>query len=351
MMEVLFALFLLAASFYLLAVITEEFFVPSIDAIAQRLKMGSDAAGATLLAMGSSAPEFFTAFFAITGLAGSGHGDVGAGTIVGSAIFNVLVIVGASAMFRAVKLQWQPVIRDQIFYSITIIMLLVAFMDGKIVLYEAIVFVLMYIVYVFTVIHWRKILNYEDIQATVDVEKKDRNALNAFTHRVLSLLIPDSTKRPKLMALSFTLCILAIAGLSWLLVNRVVFIADVFNINATFLALTVLAAGTSLPDLIGSIVVAKQGRGDMAVSNAIGSNIFDILFCLGFPWLLVIALKGEAITVGTENLFASVLLLFATVVSLLFMLIIRNWKIGHKAGLLLIGLYVAYAIYTIVTVA
>lgn len=89
----------------------------------------------------------------------------------------------------------------------------------------------------------------------------------------------------------------------------------------------------------------------MAVSNAIGSTIFDILFCLGLPWLIVITLKGEAITVGTENLFASVMLLFATVVSLMFMLIIRNWKIGHKAGLLLIGLYLAYAIYTILTVA
>lgn len=350
-MEVLLAVFLLVAAFYLLAVITEEFFVPAIDAIAHRLKMGSDASGATLLAMGSSAPEFFTAFFAITGLAGSGHGDVGAGTIVGSAIFNVLVIVGASAMFRAVKLQWQPVIRDQIFYVLTIVLLLLAFLDGRIVLFEALLFVAMYIFYVFIVMHWRKILNYKDIKAVADTENKDRNALNAFTHRALSYVIPDPVVRPKLMGVSFGICILLIAGLSWLLVNRVVFIADVFNINATFLALTVLAAGTSLPDLIGSIVVAKQGRGDMAVSNAIGSNIFDILFCLGFPWLLVIAIKGEAIAVGTENLFASVMLLFATVISLLFMLIIRNWRIGHKAGLLLIGLYVAYAVYTIISVA
>lgn len=348
-MNLIAAILLVLLAFYLLAVVTEEFFVPAIDRIADRLRMGSDAAGATLLAAGSSAPEFFTSLFAVLGIAG--HGDVGAGTIVGSAIFNVLIIVGAAAMFRSVKLQWQPVIRDQVFYMITILMLLWAFWDGKIVIAEAIVFVATYVIYVFTVMYWRKILNYEDIVAEVNIEEKGRSAFSKAAYRTLSYIIPSPQKRPKLVALSFAISVLAIAGLSWLLVNQVVIIADILHVNATFMALTVLAAGTSLPDLIGSIVVAKQGRGDMAVSNAIGSNVFDVLFGLGLPWLIVLGFGREAVIVSKDNLMASILLLFATVVSLCFMLIIRNWRIGHRSGLLLIGLYIAYCVYIALTVA
>lgn len=351
-MTLVIAILVLVAAFYVLAVLTEEFFVPAIDRIAARLKLSSDAAGATLLAMGSSAPEFFTSFFAILGLVGSGHADVGAGTIVGSAIFNVLVIVGAAALFRAVKLQWQPVIRDQVFYIITILLLLGAFWDGQVVLWEAVGFLFMYGVYVWTVIKWRKWLNYKDIEAEVNAKAKNRNRLNSFTHRTLGFIIPDPYRKPNWYALTFALSIAGIAGLSWLLVGQVITIAETMHINPVFLALTVLAAGTSIPDLIGSIVVAKQGRGDMAVSNAIGSNIFDVLFCLGLPWLLVLAFKGEgSISVSTDNLMASILLLFATVVATLFLLIVRRWRIGQKSGLLLMGLYIAYAIYIAITVA
>jgi K+-dependent Na+/Ca+ exchanger-like protein len=351
-MTLVIAIAVLLLAFYLLAVLTEEFFVPAIDRMADKLKLSSDAAGATLLAIGSSAPEFFTSFFAIMGIVGGAHADLGAGTIVGSAIFNVLVIVGAAALFRAVKLQWQPVVRDMVFYIVTILLLLAAFWDGKIVLWEALGFVLMYGVYVFTVVKWRKWLDYKDVQVEVNTEAKTRNTLNKMTHRAISLFIPDPHKKPEWYAATFVLAIVGIAGLSWLLVDQVIAIADVLHINPTFLALTVLAAGTSLPDLIGSVVVAKQGRGDMAVGNAVGSNIFDILFCLGLPWLLVLGLKGESsIHVSTDNLMASVLLLFATVVATLFLLMARKWRLGRRSGLVLITLYAAYAVYIAFTVA
>jgi K+-dependent Na+/Ca+ exchanger-like protein len=350
-MSIIFALIILLGAFYILAVLTEEFFVPAIDILSKKLKLSSDASGATLLAMGSSAPEFFTSFIAIVALTGSDHADIGAGTIVGSAIFNVLVIVGAAAMFKAVQLQWKPVLRDLAFYIFTILMLLWAFMDGKIVLYEAVSFVAMYVFYVFIVVNWQKWLKYKEAPLPEQAPATTSNKLHRYTHAFIGFVVPDPAKRPKAYIATFVLSILAIAGLSWLLVEQVLMLADILNINATFLALTVLAAGTSVPDLIGSIVVAKQGRGDMAVSNAIGSNIFDVLFCLGFPWLLVLSFRSGEITVGTENLTASVFLLFATVVATLFILVVRNWRIGHKSGLGLIGLYVAYCIYIALTVA
>ncbi len=350
-MQLILSIVIILLAFYVLAILTEDFFVPAIDKLADKLRLSSDASGATLLAMGSSAPEFFTSLFAILGIAGSDHADIGAGTIVGSAIFNVLVIIGAAAMFKAVKLQWKPVLRDLLFYILTILLLLLSFSDGKIVLLEAISFVGLYLVYVFSVVNWRKWFKYKEIAEPQHSADSDGNILSRLTFKTIQIFIPNPASKPSLYLVTFLLSVLAIAGISWLLVEQIVYIADVASINSTFLALTVLAAGTSIPDLIGSIVVAKQGRGDMAVSNAIGSNIFDILFGLGFPWILALVFMSDSISVGTANLSASVILLFATVVATLFLLVVRNWKIGHKSGLILIALYIAYCVYIALTVA
>lgn len=349
-MTIFFATLVLIGVLYILAIITEEYFVPAIDKLARAMHLSSDAAGATLLAMGSSAPEFFTAAIAVFGLAGA-KADVGAGTIVGSAMFNVLVIVGLAAMFKAVKLQWQPVMRDLVFYVLTVLLLLVFFWDGKIVLYEAVTCVILYVLYIILAVKWRTIFKYKDQKKEPANDNDNENPLHLATHHLIGWIIPDVQRRPRLYGLTFMLSIIAIGALSWLLVDRAVVIAGILNINPTFVALTVLAAGTSVPDAMGSVVVARQGRGDMAVSNAIGSNIFDILICLGLPWLLYLGLHGGSVAVGRENLIASVLLLLGTVAAVLFLLIVRNWRIGHKSGLVLIGLYVAYCVYVYVTVA
>jgi len=351
-MSLLVAIIAILAALYMLAVLTEDFFIPAIDRIAQRLRMSSDAAGATLLAAGSSAPEFFTALIAVFGLAGGGDtADVGTGTIVGSAVFNILVIIGAAALYKAVKLQWQPVVRDMIFYILTIIMLLLAFSDGKIVLLEAISFVLVYGVYVWTVMKWRKWLKYDDVAIQEEVDAKIRKGLGMALYKLLNVVIPDPRLKPKLYVASFLLAIAGIGALSFILVDQVIVIAGLLHINPTFLALTVVAAGTSVPDMIGSMVVAKQGRGDMAVSNAVGSNVFNILFGLGIPWLLVLLFSKDSVVVGTANLTSSVLLLLATVIAIIFLLVVRKWRIGQKSGLVLIALYIAYCIYVAFTVA
>jgi K+-dependent Na+/Ca+ exchanger-like protein len=351
-MTIVIAIALLVISFYLLAVLTEEFFIPAIDRVAQKLRLSSDAAGATLLAMGSSAPEFFTALFAVLGIAGGeGAADVGTGTIVGSAVFNVLVIIGASSLYRAVTLQWQPVIRDMLFYVVSIILLLMAFADGKVIVWEALGFLLVYAVYIWSVIKWRSWLKYDEAAVVEEIEDRSRKGLGKAAYNILRVFIPDSRHKPELYVLSFVLAIVAIAALSWLLVDQAIVIANALNINPTFVALTILAGGTSIPDLMGSMVVARQGRGDMAVSNAIGSNVFNILFGLSVPWLLYMALGRGTVTVGTDNLMASILLLMATVIAILFLLFVRKWRLGQKSGIALIALYIGYCVYVAVTVA
>ena len=342
----------LLASFYLLAVVCDRYFVFSLDQIAAKLRMNSDMAGATLMAVGSSAPELFVSFIA---LFHPGNEAMGAGTIVGSAIFNILVIIGAAAMVRKAFIAWQPVIRDIIFYSLSIILLIAAFWDGSITFFEAFLFLALYATYVVAVMKWRKILPYVEEEKNIEVlaegmaeEEKKTNVLGYLLkgiNKTLDFIFPKKEK----YWLSFFVSILFIAGLSWVLVESAVEIALILKIPAVIIGLTVLAAGTSIPDLMSSVIVARQGRGGMAISNAIGSNIFDILIGLGLPWAIVTA-GGKIIPVATENLNTSIVLLFATVVSILFFLMAKKWHINKFAGYGLITLYVLYLVWNILQV-
>ena len=117
--------------------------------------------------------------------------------------------------------------------------------------------------------------------------------------------------------------------------------AGILGVSDSIIGLTILALGTSVPDMIDSLIIAKKGRGDMAISSAIGSNIFDILFAFGLPWFVYILIKGD-LTVSTENLYSSVFLLGATVFVLFFLLLARKFRVGRKSGLFLIALYFIY---------
>jgi len=349
----------LLLTFYILAVICDEFFVPALDVIADKWKLPSDVAGATLMAMGSSAPELAIAFIAV--FRGVGHTDVGAGTIVGSAIFNILVITGASAVFKTAKLRWQPVARDLLFYSASILALLAVFWDGRVTITESLLFVAIYCLYLGVLSQWGRFVpdqtkpdeNPIDILEDTGDEITNSIPLVAKTRYLMTFVIPDVTKATKkteyrTAILAFTAAILWIGLLSFVLVEVAVHVADILHIPAAIVALTVIAAGTSIPDLLASIAVAKQGRGDMAVSNGIGSNIFDILIGLGLPWAVILTLNGGVVEVSTDNLMASIFLLFATVIAIITLLILRKWVLGRKAGWLLILLYVGYIAYSVI---
>ena len=350
MILLIFNFFLLLVSFYLLARICDAYFVESLDKIAHKLKMSSDMAGATLMAVGSSAPELFVAIIAL--LKPGNHGDIGTGTIVGSALFNILVIVGASAVaIKKTILSWQPVVRDTIFYSFSIIVLIMAFRDGRIDFIEALMFVGLYIIYLVAVAKWRKILPYKDVDKMIEgvgkeMKKSEKKKWHKIT-RPLDWTLDKFFPAAKHYYLIFFISIAFIVALSWVLVESAISISHTLGIPEAIIALTVLAAGTSIPDLISSIIVAKQGRGEMAISNAIGSNIFDILFGLGVPWLILLSFSNKDIFVSTENLLTSVILLFATVVIVFFLLLVRKWRIGHRAGYFLIALYILYLIWAI----
>ncbi len=338
------SLIVIIIAIYLLSIVTDEFFITSLDQISNRWKLPSNVAGASLMAMGSSAPELAIALLALFKDGGE-NSDVGIGTIVGSAVFNILVITGVSALARPARVTWRVVVRDVVIYVASIGLLLLTFSDGTITILEALAFLVMYGVYIFILFQW-KASEEEFEEEVVEVEETQEggglyHTVTSGVTKVIGLLMGDAKKS---YIRAFLVSILFIAVISWFLVEYAVQFAEALHIPPVVVALTILAAGTSVPDLIASVVVARQGRGEMAVANAVGSNIFDILVGLGLPWAIAIIVLGRTVQVGTEGLLSSTVVLLGTVI-LLFVFLTTGRLLSRKEGWFLLASYLAYALW------
>ena len=109
-------------------------------------------------------------------------------------------------------------------------------------------------------------------------------------------------------------------------------ICDALALPPPVMGLTVLAAGTSIPDALSSVIVARQGLGDMAVSSSIGSNIFDILVGLPVPWLLKTAISGQCVFIQSESLPVQVITLMLMVLFVILSIMFTNWKLDANLG-------------------
>ena len=138
-------------TFVAIAIVCDDFFVPALEVIVERYGIDDDVAGATFMAAGGSAPELFTALIGVF----IAKSDVGFGTIIGSAVFNVLFVIGACAFFsrETLSLTWWPLARDCTFYVVDLVVLFAFFLDQKIELYESLVLLLLYLCYVFFMRH------------------------------------------------------------------------------------------------------------------------------------------------------------------------------------------------------
>lgn len=139
--------------FVALAIVCDEYFVPALGIITDKLQISEDVAGATFMAAGGSAPELFTSLIGVF----ISHSNVGIGTIVGSAVFNILFVIGTCALFsrEILNLTWWPLFRDVSFYILDLIMLILFFLDSFIAWWESLLLLLAYAFYVFTM-KWNK---------------------------------------------------------------------------------------------------------------------------------------------------------------------------------------------------
>lgn len=141
-----------------------------------------------------------------------------------------------------------------------------------------------------------------------------------------------------------------IALFTFVMVDATIRFGVILTIDPFTMGLIFLAAGTSVPDALGSIAVARQGEGDMAVSNALGSNIFDIMLGLGLPWTIRLAQGRSVRFVGSkEHLVEYVAILTGIVALFMGTLIVCRWQLRPMAGVMLLSIYVAYLIYAFAT--
>ncbi|XP_071053821.1 sodium/potassium/calcium exchanger Nckx30C-like isoform X3 [Onthophagus taurus] len=518
--------------FVALAIVCDEFFVPALDVIIEKLDIQDDVAGATFMAAGGSAPELFTSVIGVF----VSFDDVGIGTIVGSAVFNILFVIGMCALFSktVLTLTWWPLFRDCFFYSASLVTLIYFFRDSFIAWYEALVLFCFYIAYV-SFMKWnqpmerwvKKILNknkvtrvrstdqlmpthgtvatssetsvgtqpggsvtsrtasetpqvptsgghhhtgakfrhgllqlmihtidplhdgqYEgkvDEKATqlhaiaslkvlLDATKPQNGAatssaanhvatakqetmlapssiaempngvaanltegINMDTRRMSSvrarksltsqavvclqvgdaeeetpealdmswpsglrkrityvllapivfplwLTLPDtrSPRGKKFFPITFLGSILWIAAYSYLMVWWANMVGETVSIPPEVMGLTFLAAGTSIPDLITSVIVARKGFGDMAVSSSVGSNIFDVTVGLPVPWLIYGIIYNKPVEVNSVGMVCSITILFMMLLFVVLSIACFRWKMNKGLGLTMFLLYFVF---------
>lgn len=336
---------MMAVCVYLLAVVTETFFIESLEVIADKLALSPSVAGASLMAMGSSAPELAIALIALF-KGGGANSDLGIGTIVGSAVFNILVITGASALVRPALIDFKVITRDGLMYLSSIGLLLFAFRDGSIELYEAILFLVLYAVYIAILYFWKDTPEDESEgeDDEDDVAAELPHPVLAIVPKVIGLFMGEPRRN---YVRSFAFSIILIGALCHFLVNAALVFSTALEIPPVLVGLTLLAAATSVPDLIASLLVARQGKGAMAIANAFGSNVFDILICLGLPWVIAIVALGREVVVDTQGIWSSAMTLVGTVLLLVFLLFTQR-RLSRAEGGILITVYVAYVAWMVV---
>ncbi|XP_033125187.1 putative antiporter CaxA [Anneissia japonica] len=315
-----------------IAYVCEVYFVPSLELICTTLNIKSDVAGASFMAAGSSAPELFAAFIGTFVV----EDDIGIETIVGSAAFNVFGIIGLCPFFceKPIHLGWYPIMRDSVFWTVSILVLILAIMDSLVIWWEAAILSVLYACYILIMYFNSYINNYvSTLQKRNEISKESNSNRDQELEVDESTFIIDIVHQEK-HGDTFDLFLSETEDEK----------GYTIHLSDNVMGFTFLAFGTSLPDLFGSIYVARDGYGDMAVANIIGSNIFEVLVCLGFLWFVRIATNSnwEPIEISSNSLILMSAGLFTTVIVIVVALWLKDWVLDRKLGLWSLATYVIF---------
>ena len=286
-----------------------DLFVDGASSVAAKLKVPSLIIGLTVVSIGTSLPEAAVSISASL----SGNNSISLGNVIGSNIFNLLMVVGVSSAILPLVTDRDMLKRDMpINIGITVLLGILLF-DGNLSRLEALLLLLLLVAYMFLLI--RSAL---------------KNRVEAEETKVLS------------WAKSIVFIVLgmaAIIGGGQLVVNSAKTIAMALGMSETLVGLTVVAIGTSLPELVTSVVAARKGDSGIAMGNVIGSNLFNILFILGMAGVIKPLTADAAFFIDTGILLgiSALMLLFA----------FTKRKISRVEGITCVLIYVAYTAYII----
>ena len=305
-MELLIQIGLLVIGFTML-VKGADYFVDGAAGIATKFGIPQLVVGLTIVAMGTSAPE---AAVSITG-ALNGAADISIGNVVGSNILNVLIILGITGFITTVAVQKSTLMVEMPFMMAISVLLVVLGMSGNVLTFvEGIILWVCFIAYLVYLYFLAK-------QGTEEETIEDRP--------IWKLL---------LFVIAGGVVVVWGANIS---VNAATAIATAIGISEKFIGLTVVALGTSLPELVASVTAAKKGNADIAIGNIVGSNIFNILFVLGTSALITpVPYQPTFLVDGIIAIAAGVLLWVAT---------IRKRELNRPWGIVMLLGYAAYFVY------
>lgn len=309
---------LLAAGFVFL-IKGADFFVEGSSSVARRFRVPSIVIGLTVVAMGTSLPETAVSLTASV----VGNNELAVSNAVGSNIFNLLVVIGVCALFTSIPVGKETITRDIPFSAICAVLLgglgYLAFSDASTMVLghlDGIVFILIFIGYIAALVH-----------RTLK-ERKNAKEDNEDTGKQISML------RSILYIIGGAAAIAFGGDLTVTTASR---IAVSLGMSQTLVGLTIVSIGTSLPELVTSIVAARKKEIGMALGNAIGSNVFNILMVLGISSAI------SPISLITENIIDIAILLVATLIVWIFAA--SKKKIERMEGILMLLMYAAYTAY------
>ena len=292
---------------FVLLVKGADFFVEGSSSLAKIMKVPSVIIGLTIVAMGTSAPEASVSINAAL----TGNNDIAISNVVGSNIFNGLVVVGICAFLASFKTNLDILKRDMPLNIVITMILCFMFMDGKLSRIEGLILLAGMAAYIVSMIY-----------SALKNRETDEDC------KVLSL--PKS-----IVFMAGGLAAVIFGG--DLVVDNACVIATNFGVSQNFIGLTIIAIGTSLPELVTSIVATRKGDSGLALGNAVGSNIFNILFILGMSAAI------SPLTVLGESMIDCVILLVSAII--LFVFAKTKKSMCRWEGAACILLYVVYTVY------
>ena len=308
-MTLLFNLLLLLVGFTML-IKGADWFVDGAAGIAGKLKIPQLVIGLTIVAMGTSAPEAAVSITAAL----QGNADITIGNIVGSNILNVLVILGLASTIVNIAVAKSTVKYEIPFViGVTILLLVFGFTGNAITFIEGIILWIAFIIY----------LTYLFIMAKNNKAEEDETKDNNWLKLIISTIVG---------------LVLIVLG-SDVTVDAATVIATILGMSERFIGLTIVALGTSLPELCTSVVAARKGNADIAIGNIVGSCIFNILFVVGTTSLITNIPFAPTFRIDT--------IIAALTCVLLLIGCCKKHKLTRKAGITMLICYVAYFIYLI----
>ncbi len=303
-----------------------DFFVDGSSGIAKYLKIPSIVIGLTIVAFGTSAPE--AAVSIIAGINGSN--DIAVGNVIGSNMFNLLAVLGISAIISPITVDIQIIKRDFPFMLISTVALAFAAFDTVLgsgdvnIISRSEAFILLIFMGIFV---------YSVVVSALRSRKENGSGA-------------DNTDDGKPKRSLLKCVIYTVGGLAGIIiggqfvVESATKIATGFGMSETLVGLTIVAVGTSLPELVTSIVAARKGESDIAIGNVVGSNVFNVLF------VLAVSAAITPMNINSQGLCDLLILMAISILSFVFC--ITKKKINRVEGIILVLMYAAYMTFAII---